>query len=383
MNLRGEWWWCEYELAGKRERVPLRTTDVASARKERDTLLAAAKAIREGRPIPVVRTWTDAVNEWLGWIDTAPRVNDESRKRYKCSVRVWSDIFGPGDGRPDTPLADITDETLIDFVKERRLDGRSASTIRNDLTALSSVLKRAMTRKWLAVNVAAAFDRAEEIGKSKDDVLSPPTDAELAADLVEIAEWREDMSLLLRWLRETGMRLREALYFRRDYVHPDGTEATLLTGTKGNKPRTIALGRAADLLPSLPTSGRIFPGLHLDSAVVSTRYGQWRRQRQARENQAALDEGREPVILRRWRLHDLRHAYACASLIDDKTALYSLQQQLGHSTVGVTERYVRFLDGGGAMRKHGRRRDLFGSLSDAREEGGPHKKSPQSVLTDA
>jgi integrase/recombinase XerD len=366
LYLRNDIWWAEYELQGRRQRVSLRTADVAAARQERDRLLVAASAVRQGRPIPVVHTWTSAVTAWLSWLEHAPGLSEDTRERYRVSVRVWSDILGPdpSSGRQNTPLAEVTNGTLLDFVQARRADERAASTIRNDLTALSGVLKVAVAKGWLPLNPTDAFDRKAWIG-TDEDALNPPTDVELAADLPALRGWRPDMADLFLWLRETGMRLREALSVRREDVHPCGKLATLYLGTKGNKPRTIHLGRAADLLAGLPEHGRLFAGLHVDSAVVSTRYGQWRRQRQEREDRAATLAYRTVEDLRRWRIHDLRHGFAIASLLDDATCLYSLQQQLGHSSVTVTERYVRFLKGAGAMRRYGRRSELFGSMSDA------------------
>ncbi|WP_160299872.1 hypothetical protein [Belnapia sp. F-4-1] len=62
--------------------------------------------------------------------------------------------------------------------------------------------------------------------------------------------------------------------------------------------RTINLGAAAVMLAELPKRGRLFARLPSDSAVVSTRYGQWRRQRQARENRAAEADVRHPSHFR-------------------------------------------------------------------------------------
>lgn len=62
----------------------------------------------------------------------------------------------------------------------------------------------------------------------------------------------------------------------------------------GAKTRTIYLGRAAAILPRLAGKGRLFGNLSEDSTTTSTRYGQWPRRRQERENRAAQAEGREP-----------------------------------------------------------------------------------------
>jgi integrase len=72
--------------------------------------------------------------------------------------------------------------------------------------------------------------------------------------------------------------------------------------------------------------------------------------------------------LLRFRLHDLRHAFAIASVIDDDRCLYRLKGHLGHESVTTTEGYLRYLQGEGEMRRHTRRPDLFGSLTSRRPE---------------
>ncbi len=162
------------------------------------------------------------------------------------------------------------------------------------------------------------------VGTTADD-LNPPTDEQSQALIEEVTVWNADMALLFRFLRETGMRLAEALHLHAEDIHPDGLRATLVRVVKRNKDglktRTINLGRAAELLDGLPKRGRLFARLHTDSAVVSTRYGQWRRQRQGREERSAADEGREAENLQKFRIHDFRHAFAIAGLIDDDTCL--------------------------------------------------------------
>jgi len=162
-------------------------------------------------------------------------------------------------------------------------------------------------------------------------VLNPPDDEQAAALIAEVSAWRPDMGMLIQWLRETGMRLAEALSIRAEDVHPCNTLATLSRRVKRGKAHTIRLGRPAGMLAEMPRHGRLFAGLHEDSAVVSTRYGQWRWQRQGREDRAADAENRSPETLMGFRLHEERHAFAITSVIDDDTCLYRLMEHLGHS----------------------------------------------------
>lgn len=98
--------------------------------------------------------------------------------------------------------------------------------------------------------------------------------------VAEATAWNHTMATLFVWLRETGMRLGEALHLQRTDINPCGRFVTLRHGVKGNrrsgrKTRVIALGRAAALLPGLQSEGRLFENLPLNVAKVSTAYGQW------------------------------------------------------------------------------------------------------------
>jgi integrase len=276
----------------------------------------------------------------------------------------------PDGGEPQPiPLSEITKATVGDFVDARREDGRTNSTILNDLTAWSRVMAYASAaqRQWLAENPLRGIDRKDVVGVRKS-AIHPPTDAEIDTLITEVSEWSLNMAHLLRWLRETGMRLAEALNLRRSDIHPCGTKATLKLGVKRNRgdggpmTRTIDLGRAAALLAERPEKGRLFAGLPTDSAIVSTRYGQWKRQKQGRENRAAEQELREKVVFPTYRLHDLRHAFAVASLVDDPQCIYRLSEHMGHTLVSTTEIYTGHLRRDGAMWRYTRDRALFGSL---------------------
>jgi integrase len=243
----------------------------------------------------------------------------------------------------------------------------------------------AVVKTWIERNPIRDFERDIYIGRDADG-LNPPTDEEVAAFVAEVTTWSPAMATLIVWLRETGMRLAEALSIRAEDIHPGGAMATLRRGVKRNKAsglktRTIALGRASRLLGDLPKSGRLFAALHSDSAVVSTRYGQWKRQRMERELRTA-EAARSPFVPpREFRQIDLRHAFALATLIDDSTAVYRLKEHLGHSTVTTTEGYVRFLSGEGAQRRYARRVDLFGSLESAQIRHSPNgNRSPRGHI---
>ena len=361
----GGTWWCRVQVGGEDRRVSLRTADVVTAAAERDRLIAEAQDDRAGRVRPVVRRWQDAVDGWLGELEgrvAARALSPTTAARYQTSVRGWGHLH-------DVPLLDIRTGVITRFVSKRQSDGATPQTIKNDLTSLSSVLQWAVLAGWLESNPARFYDRKRLGGASRK--LNPPRDNVLH-EIIEAVEttWSPEVARLMMWLRSTGMRAGEALAVHREDILPDGTlriHRAVKLDKDGEKSRVIHLGRAAELLPSLPKKGRLFPGLVESSRQLASHYGQWRRQRQAREDREAKRGMRMRTILPTFNLHLLRHAFGIASLIDDPDCLYRLRNHLGHASVSITERYVDYLRKSGADRVHARRRDLFGSLSDTAE----------------
>lgn len=335
---RGGRWYIRYELDGVQQRKSLGTSDVRKARKERDRLLREVAARREGRVPDVVHTWQDAVDGCLTQLESqaqAREISKASVQRYETSLVQITLALGwdPDGAMASVPLHQITKAALSDFVEARREVGRATSTILNDLTAWSHVRGYASQKDWIQENPIWPLG-------------------------------------LMRWLRETGMRLGEVLNLRAGDIHPCGTKATLRLGVKRNRgadggpmTRTVNLERAAPLLAVLPGQGRLFAALPADSAVVSTRYGRWRRQKQGREDRAAAMASRASTTFTVYRLHDVRHAFAVASLVDDPDCIYRLSEHLGHTLVSTTEIYTGHLRRDGAMWRYSRDRSLYGSLA--------------------
>ena len=363
LMLKGDIWYFVVRRSGVLRRRSLGTRDVQKARRERDKLLRAVDRPRP-TPVPAVvvteKTWDDAAEAFIAEVLVGSRrYAASSITRYEVSIRQLTPVL------TGYALSDITTATVLDYIAARKAENEdiSSSTLKNDLTTWSMVTSHAVVKRWTTENPAKTFDRrylAADV-----DPLSPPTDAQLLPVIGAVEGWQPQMALLLRWLRETGMRLQEALLLRRAHIHPDGVQATLRDGVKRNraqglKTRTIHLGRAADLLPALGKD-RLFDAPHIDPVVVSTRYGQWWRQQKAREAKAAEYPSSIP-LLHRFRLHDLRHAYAMASIVDHPNRLGELMLHLGHAHPSTTVGYTRWLNGEGSMWRYERDPALFGSL---------------------
>lgn len=330
--LRGKTYYFVVEINGRRERQSLRTTDVAKARKRRDELLEKADLIRAGEEPDAPFTWDEAVIAYtVGVLDRPGALSPKTAERYFLSLKMVARHLR---GRP----LDKIDSKVIGRLVTGRQAEVSNATIKRDLTAVSRVVAYAMAMgRGGEVNAARNYDRTF---LSEDrEVIPPPTDAEIAAAVRLVEDAHGQWPLLVRWLRATGMRLHEALSAQRAHLETTTENRKRVhrlsiykaKGKRRARMRTITLGPdAVALLPQLGQEDYLFS--HFDPSKSDNVSTQWLKFRESREG------------MPRFRLHDLRHAYAVTSLRADPTCLYPLSRHLGHSSVTTTERhYLRFL----------------------------------------
>ncbi len=207
---------------------------------------------------------------------------------------------------------------IADYVELRQKDGATNATIRRDLTTMSRVLAFARHRGIVEANAAEAFDRS--MIRERREPIHAPDDLTIAVAASAIETEHPQLAALIRFLRATGMRSGEALRAR--WADLRGSSLTI-PETKSGRIRTIELPHSA-----LPTKSgeRLFPSLPIGAADLASRW-QWARR--------DLPPGQ------RFRLHDLRHAYAIAEIRAGRD-IYDLSRHLGHSSVKVTEIYLGY-----------------------------------------
>lgn len=228
---RGDQWYIRYRLGGLTHRQSLGTTDVRKARKVRARIRKEVGAQREGRVPETRHTWQDAVDGCLAHLEAQQRAGEISTatvERYATSIVQITLALGwdPEGETASVPLDDITKATVVDFVEARRDENRTTSTILNDMTAWSHVMSYASQKDWIQENPVRTIERRRLIGSRRSSI-TPPSDPEVAELIAEVGDWSSDISRLIRWLRQTGMRLAEALNLRAPDIHPCGTKATL------------------------------------------------------------------------------------------------------------------------------------------------------------
>lgn len=313
LYLRGDSYYGRYSINGELQRVSLRTSDLREARARLKAI--KKKAQDQAFGVEGAATWQDAVTAYSAGILDAGGVKSGTAKRYRVSLRQLHEHFAT----KSLPLITVADVGA--YVSARQAEGATNATIKRDLTTMSRVMAFARSKQMVNANPVDAYDRT--FVHEQSAVIDAPSDADIeaAAKAMEAAGETE-LAALLRFLRGTGMRTGEALQARRQHIK-DGSLQILQTKT--SRPRTIEIG--ADLVPAGAGRGALFPTLPDNSGDLAG-YWQWRR--------GDLPDGQ------RFRLHDLRHAFAIAKLREGWD-VYDLMHHLGHSSIKVTERYLGYV----------------------------------------
>jgi integrase len=186
----------------------------------------------------------------------------------------------------------------------------------------------ALAHKWgiVETNQLAGLSLLRE----ENQVNNIMTDSELKRLVKVLKSDRNQMvGLVCLFLLSTGCRVNEALNARWEHFDLDHRNWTIPSAhSKSRKIRSIPLNdQAVSILENLGTRGKYdHPFIARGGKPFTTIHMVWTRLRD--------DAG-----LLHLRLHDLRHQYA-SFLINQGRTLYEVQQILGHSDPGVTQRYA-------------------------------------------
>ncbi|BAQ44340.1 tyrosine-type recombinase/integrase [Methylobacterium aquaticum] len=347
---RGNTLWCRFTVEGKEHRYSLRTSNPTVARdraKAEYERVVAAQVYGDDR-----KTIDDAIIAWGQHI--TGHVGDRTLSRYLNSLKTIKDHL------EGLFVDEVSDDTVADIVKARRAAGVTTATIRRDLTALSSVLGFAVDEKWRKGNPALDAMRGRRMKERRDPIVLPE-DAEIER---VIARAPGLFKHLIRAALLTGCRQDELVKLERRHV--DLNRKAITVHGKGNKRRVVALSdEAAALFAEIPislktrsvfwhegTKGRTGdrardepePGPFINPATRFSLYTREVAAAEAAEIAKAKKEGRKLLpTFRRFRFHDLRHRFAVDYLRSGRGGIYTLQQELGHTSIKVTEIYLTFL----------------------------------------
>lgn len=327
LYLRAGIYWARFKVRGVEYRESLRTRSERVAVKR----LAARREEVEDQVVygiagPV--TWPDAVVSWATEVQRslAPRSYD----RYVMSLRQVRNFVD------QLAVQEVTADVLKEMIKSRKRAGVKNSTIRRDLTAISSVLNHAVDEGWIEENAADGINRRRVIPERKVRIVLP------REEMMALVFPRLDTRIrdLCEFTRETGLRLDEASSLKHSAIDTAERTITVENG-KGSKVRAVPLTIAAEAIiarqPRFIGKPWVFwQGKGERLKEVSSRISH----ACLAEARLAAQQGRE---FQAFSHHHFRHLFAVEYLRSGRGSIYDLQGELGHSNIATTEEYLAFL----------------------------------------
>jgi len=312
--------WGRTKVKGVERRWSLHTDDPKIARERRkagkDKLVAV---VHHG---DARFTFAEVVAAWAPWIEK--QVGPRTAQRYATSLGVLAPFL-------DGKFLDQADGRLVaDIIRTRQsVDDVTNATIKRDLTALSSVLTYAIGQDWIESN--PVLPKLRLIKERREPILLPR-----AEDVQRIVDRAPALfAALIRAALVTGCRQNELVTAKWSQLDLSAKRLTVIG--KGNKTRAVDLEPfgGVDVFATLPRGVGDAPLFWHDSgqpySTAASRFGFLVRELAKRH-----------ADFRRFRFHDLRHLHAVEWLRSGRS-IYSLQQRLGHSSIQVTEGYLRHL----------------------------------------
>ena len=243
-------------------------------------------------------------------VDARPRTLEDYAARLDNHLHRWL-----GSIRLDA----ITPRVLDDYRTKRRQEGAAPRSINGELTTLSSLLAKAVTRGELpaALKPKMPWMRTEE--RSIRVLSASEEDRLLFAATPRLRP-------LIRFALQTGLRRNELLHLTWADIDWSRREVVVIgTRAKSRHRRAVPLNRAAlavlrELQGQPVRHGRIFGYIWVNHLFIH----------------AAQKAGLPGVSC-----HTLRHTFATRCLeADPPVNIRMLQQWLGHASLAVTQRYL-------------------------------------------
>ena len=280
----------------------------------------------------------EALGRWRRWLTMERRCSDHTVRNYLGDAARFLAFVTDHLGRPPS-LNDLGSLTVADFrayQAARAARGAASSSRARGLSAVRTLF-RFLDRIGLLHNPALAVIRSPKLPEA---LPKPLTEVDARAVLDVAAElpgqdWvgRRDRALFAM-LYGCGLRLGEALSLNRGDVPPGDT--LTVTG-KGGKQRMVPMLAAVralltDYLAACPYAGS--GGSPLFVGARGGRLNPGVAERQMRRVRSALDLSETATP------HALRHSFA-THLLAAGGDLRAIQELLGHSALGTTQRYTK------------------------------------------
>lgn len=269
-------------------------------------------------------TFEDAAAEWIE--GCAGEWKAKTRRRYDTSLTVLLPHF------QGMFWDQVNKASLQKFIEARKRQGASVATINRDLTVVSGIAKHVRELPgWPDTNPVEALPKKPR--KARKWIYVRPPFADIDAIFARMPGTFGD---LCRYALATGARKDEIVFLKRH----DATQGKAQLWETKSRFRVISHSPDAqaivDRQKAHPRCEYLFCTRH---GGPYKRVTEMFREVVLRAQKMAQKEGHS---LQRMRFHDLRHEYAIRYL-ESGGSLYTLQRNLGHSTIKQTEEYLRYL----------------------------------------
>jgi integrase/recombinase XerD len=310
-------WYARVTVAGVEQRQSLKTGDREEATRRLEAWLAARSPYKG----TIRHTWDEAAALWV----EAGEWKDKTLRGYLKLLAILNQHFG------SSFWDQVNKASLQGFIAARREAGSGTATINRYLSVVSGIADHVRELPgWPDHNPVKDLPRKARKERRQAYVRPPPEDVEAF-----FARMHGTFGDLCRFALLTGARKDEIASLKRADARNGRAQ---LWDTKSGF-RVISLSpEAQTIVDRQPRSDS--PYLFVSSrGDAYQRVTEMWREVVARAQIMAQREGRQ---LTRMRFHDLRHEYAIRYL-EKGGSIYALQQLLGHSTIGQTEHYLRYL----------------------------------------
>jgi len=317
LYLRGGVYYARITVNRREQRQSLKTGDRVEAERR------LAEWLKSKSPYhgTIRHTWRDAAALWLRAGEWKPK----TQAGYLSLIKVLDAHFG-------TYYWDQVDKAALQgFMETRRKAGSGTATINRYLSVVSGIADHVRELEgWPEINPVKLLPKKPRKEKRLHYVRPPTEDIEAYFDRMP-----GTFGDLCRLALLTGARRDELALLKAS----DARGGKLQLWQTKHEFRVIPIsGEALAIVERQPE--------HKGGYLFTTRDGSpyrrvtemWREIRVRAQNMAQRS-GRK---LQHMRFHDLRHEYAIRYL-ESGGSIYDLQKLLGHSTIGQTEWYLRYL----------------------------------------
>jgi len=266
---------------------------------------------------------SEAVARYLKQLAEVRLASDHTISNYQRDLKRFIEQCG------DMPIESVTREHVQSWVVAGYGQGLSPVTLARRLSALRGLLDVAMKAGWCSKNVAAGV-RPPKQPKRLPRTLPPEQTSQMMHDTSSSAEERD--LALFAVMYGCGLRVSEAVGLNLRDVSLEAAELRVLG--KGKKERVVPIPQGViDLIRGWLDVRGVASS---DAMFLNQRGGRLTvRSAQRMVKQRALETGADISVTP----HRLRHSFA-THLLAGGVDLRAIQELLGHSSLGTTERYT-------------------------------------------